>query len=1061
MSSGGNSIEFALRIRTLVQGADSVEDLRSGLGELADEMEGAAKPADALNRGLQENEKVSEEAGKQAKGTADHFEDLKKEVEGAANPTDQFNHGLRENAKASQSAGEEAKSASGHFGGLKDALIGLATLELARQILEVNDQLAALRRGFTVITGDATKTDEALRFVRETADRLGVGVADLAQSYLKLTAAAKGTQLEGAATEQIFSSLASAMSTVGAGTEEVDQAMTAIAQIMSKGVVSAEELRGQLGDVLPGAAQQAAESLLLTNAEFSKMLESGEIIASEFLPKFATQLEKAMGGGQGRVETFNAAWARLVNQLMDIATGPAGQGFTQFLTTVTDGVGYAARGINFLSEMVGALGRLLGGIAAGEFSEAFSDFGQSVEDASLHLMGAKTAAEQAAEAQKQMRAELEQVTPSIKQFQDAIDRRELKELPETLQSAVAELRKTGDAAKATSSAVESFVGAIEKNMNFEGVIRLSGALKAIGQEAKGAGADIQNSLAEALDDLTDEQLERLAEKAQTAMRAVEWGSDEARRALSELGLIAEAVTQVQLKRAAEEADNISKAYGEYAAGVDRLVSAQRAGLQAEIDLAKARGDGLTAAQKGIELAEKEAYWARLGAEIKQKQIQADIAATRAKIAELEATKTSSEEQKKANALLIEAQQQKLGALVLEKDVANSQAATATATAELTAQTQKFILAGYSETEAKKMALLASGQYTEAMKLEEEQRQKVTEASEGQKQADEAVAAAAQAAAEAVATAVKDAADQTQAAGNAVTGVYQGWEERLKSLSTAAYEAFQGDRGAVTGATETAEAAKKAGDALDALGQTMGSRLGTGFARTLNDLSLQAQQIEAQFWGQAAAAEELTQQLEVMAETGTVDMNTLSKATRGVSGEFDLLDQQQLDNLQSAIDSVNDKLRQTQEEARSARQELADMQADLLEAQGNSTAAEKLRLQNEEASKRADIEEKLTAAQTAGNRELIALYSEQLRLLDQIYDKKQSNLEKESRQGSTSTTHTTTTNTTTSSGGGGISRGGGISLTLNAPNARVLDNTFVEDMARALQPKLATINRRRS
>ena len=1059
MSSGGNSLEFALRIRTLVQGADSVEDLRSGLGELADEMEGAAKPADALNRGLQENEKVSEEAGKQAKGTAGDFEDLKKEVEGAAKPTEGFNHGLRENAEASKSAGQEAKGAGSQFADLKDTLVGLATLELARQILEVNDQLAALRRGFTVITGDATKTDEALRFVRETADRLGVGVADLAQSYLKLTAAAKGTQLEGAATEQIFSSIAGAMSTVGASSEEVDQAMTAIAQIMSKGVVSAEELRGQLGDALPGAAQQAAQALLVTNAEFNKMLESGEVVASEFLPKFAAQLEQAMGGGQGRVETFSAAWARLTNQMADVATGPVGAGFTAFITKLADALGVVTRGVGFASDAIGAIGNAIGGIAAGAPVEALNDLGQSSENAALKLFGIKTAAEQAAETQKQMQAELNALVPEMNRFQDAVDRQELQDFPEYLQAAISELRKTGDAAAAATQVVSTFLASIQKNMNLEGVLKLATGLKAIGQEAKGAGADIQNSLAEAIDHLSDKQLERLRQQATAAMAAATTGSEEARRAFADLGLVVEAVTQTQLKRAADEADNISKAYGEYASGVDRLVSAQRAGLQAEIDLAKARGDGLTAAQKGIELAEKEAYWARLGAEIKQKQIQADIAATRAKIAELEVTKTNTEEQKKANALLIEAQQQKLGALVLEKDVANSQAATAIATAELTAQTQKFILAGYSETEAKKMALLASGQYTEAMKIEEEQRKKSAEAAEEQKNADEAVAAAAQAAAEAVATAVKDAAEQTQALGAGVTAVYQGWQERLQSLSDAAYEAFQGERGAVTGATETADAAKKASEALDTLGETLGSRLGTGFARSLNDISLQAQQIEARFWGQAAAAEELTKQLGTMAETGQVDMNALSRATRGVSGEFDLLDEQRLSNLQSAIDSVNDKLRQTQEEARSARQELANMQADLLEAQGNSTAAEKLRLQNEEASKRADIEEKLTAAQTAGNRELIALYTEQLRLLDQIYDKKQANLKKESQQGSTSST--TSNTTTTTSSGGGSSGGGGISLTLNAPNAHVLDDAFLEKMARGLTPKLATIARLRS
>ena len=497
---GGNSdLSLFLRIRTLVQGADSLEDLRRDVDELGRE-------------------------------TAD-----------AGNAADGFNDGLDRLDGSARKAGAGVKSTAGPLGEFKGLIGDIAIAALAKQTLDLNDELTGLRRGFDTITESSEKTIDALKVSREVADDLGVGVHGVAQNYLELMASSKGTQLEGAATEQIFRSLSRTLGSVNASQEQFDNAMTAVAQIMGKTVVGAEELRGQLGDALPGAVQQAAQALFVTNAEFSKMLESGEIIASEFLPKFAAQLEKTMGGGQTRVEGFAAAWARLTNQLTDLATGPVGAGFTSFVATLTEKLGILVRGAGAVGDAVGAVGTAIGGLAAGQGAEALDDLGTSAENAALKLFGIKTATEQAAETQKQMRAELAAIVPEMTRFQDAIARKDLKALPEYLQAAVAELKKTGDAAAATEQAVSKFIGSIEKGLNLEGVLKLAGALQAVGQEAQGAGGLIENTLAAALEKVSDEQLVRLKAQAEAAMAAASKGSDEARRAFADLGLVIEAV----------------------------------------------------------------------------------------------------------------------------------------------------------------------------------------------------------------------------------------------------------------------------------------------------------------------------------------------------------------------------------------------------------------------------------------------------------------------------------------------------------------------------------------
>jgi tape measure domain-containing protein len=69
--------------------------------------------------------------------------------------------------------------------------------------------------------------------------------------------------------------------------------MTALTQMIGKGKISAEELRGQLGEALPSAMGIMAKSLGVTTQQLDKMMANGELMAADVLPKFATEMEKA------------------------------------------------------------------------------------------------------------------------------------------------------------------------------------------------------------------------------------------------------------------------------------------------------------------------------------------------------------------------------------------------------------------------------------------------------------------------------------------------------------------------------------------------------------------------------------------------------------------------------------------------------------------------------------------------------------------------------------------------------------------------------------------------
>jgi hypothetical protein len=81
--------------------------------------------------------------------------------------------------------------------------------------------------------------------------------------------------------------------------------------------IQAEELRGQLGEAMPAAMGVMAKSLNVTTEELGKMMQRGELIASEVLPKFAKEMENTYGedaqklasGMTSEINRIQNAWA--------------------------------------------------------------------------------------------------------------------------------------------------------------------------------------------------------------------------------------------------------------------------------------------------------------------------------------------------------------------------------------------------------------------------------------------------------------------------------------------------------------------------------------------------------------------------------------------------------------------------------------------------------------------------------------------------------------------------------------------------------------------------------
>lgn len=263
-----------------------------------------------------------------------------------------------------QKAANTARDALGALGvGLSVGGAIASIQQVGKALIEAEASAVKFKAAFTAISG-ADSVGREMEFVRSTARQLGLDLESVSGSYLKLSASARGTSLEGQATRDIFTAVSKAATTLGLSSSEADGALLAVSQMMSKGTVQAEELRGQLGERLPGAFQIAARAMGVSTSELGKMLEAGQVIAEDFLPKFAKQLEKELGQASADAAgTAAREFQRVKNEFSDlmkvVADSGAASSIAKFFSGISSGLAGVTERIKLMKAETGG-GSLMG-----------------------------------------------------------------------------------------------------------------------------------------------------------------------------------------------------------------------------------------------------------------------------------------------------------------------------------------------------------------------------------------------------------------------------------------------------------------------------------------------------------------------------------------------------------------------------------------------------------------------------------------------------------------------------------------------------------------------------
>ena len=256
----------------------------------------------------------------------------------------------------------------GPAGAAVGAAIGAQVGMVRQQIAGLAEYSAALglqRKALRLVINDTEKFNQSQKFLLTTSRELAIPQDIITRQFTSLTASVVGAGQSVSDAEKVFQAIAAGIRGTGGNLEDMKAAMRATSQVFSKGKVSAEELRQQLGERLPGAFTLFADSMNKTPAELDKALEQGKVTLDDFMG-FADLLFKKYGeNAKILAQGPEAAGDRLLTASSELKDSigkvilPIGAAFQSMFADIAAGLQQNSEGLELFT---GAL-KLVGGFA--------------------------------------------------------------------------------------------------------------------------------------------------------------------------------------------------------------------------------------------------------------------------------------------------------------------------------------------------------------------------------------------------------------------------------------------------------------------------------------------------------------------------------------------------------------------------------------------------------------------------------------------------------------------------------------------------------------------------
>jgi tape measure domain-containing protein len=279
----------------------------------------------------------------------------------------------------------QARQASRVTDGFDDSIVNLgrsfisvfAIIEAGKTIFKLGKEMDSLNASMLASSNGSKQAAENLLFIKQEANRLGIDLVAAAQGFTKIGAVTKSLNVPMGETRELFTGISEVSRAFNLSTEDTKLAFLGFSQALSKGVLSMQEVRQQIGERIPIALEALSKSMGVTTPQMNKMIESGTVLSKDVVPKWVEQMQKmvketgALEAAQKKVVASQARFQNSVTLLSEtMFTGGGATFMKAVFDALSDTVEAVRAGIELLAAAFSPLAKAFGG--TGNAVEAMS-----------------------------------------------------------------------------------------------------------------------------------------------------------------------------------------------------------------------------------------------------------------------------------------------------------------------------------------------------------------------------------------------------------------------------------------------------------------------------------------------------------------------------------------------------------------------------------------------------------------------------------------------------------------------------------------------------------------
>jgi len=186
--------------------------------------------------------------------------------------------------------------------------LGALAIYVGKTGIEFNANMERTKVGIGTLLHDSQKTEKVFKSVQRYALKSPIlSVADAMQSTQQML----GAGMNSNRAESTLKAFSNTLSAMGRGPEDLKRMTYAFQQMLSKGQISAEELRGQLGEIFP-ASKLLAKRLGITTQELASEMKKGNLKGKKYVYMLLDEMNKKYKGATKRyADTFTGMMTNL------------------------------------------------------------------------------------------------------------------------------------------------------------------------------------------------------------------------------------------------------------------------------------------------------------------------------------------------------------------------------------------------------------------------------------------------------------------------------------------------------------------------------------------------------------------------------------------------------------------------------------------------------------------------------------------------------------------------------------------------------------------------------